>query len=1112
MIGEIICVGTELLLGDIVNTNAAYLSAQLSDLGINLYNQTVIGDNPARLKKSVASALKNCDIVILTGGLGPTSDDITKETVAELLGLKLTENKQILLNIENYFAKQGRAVPSGVTKQALVPTGATILKNDFGTAPGLLIETDGKKIILLPGPPREMQPMFENEVKPLLRAISDNVIISKNLYVYGMGESEVANAIGEKILGNSNPTVATYAKDGVVQIRVTANGKSENEATFKLNSVTSEINRILGDAIYSEQHEGLQKVAVNLLLKKELKVATAESCTAGMLSKSITEVSGSSNVFEMGVSAYANDIKIRVLNVPKETIALRGAVSPETAALMAKGVRNAAASDIGIGITGVAGPKPSENKPVGLVYIALTDGKNIWVRKLNAAYNNDRERVRGAATLAALDLIRRYCISSPYTLSGGVSLGDALEVHTSAFDFAIPEEAKQVKEVTDKTNAFKAPVPILEFGSDETDELIELLLKDDHIASEDEVLPISEDATLEENLNYISDAEPEADKKPNKFINILKRFLPWKNDPLKEIIRKSIFLVALIVFIVTGVYLINYFNQGSVNETKVNEARETYSTTNNGVNNKGMFLKFEALMEQNSDVCGWLSIDGTKIDYPVYQTDNNDFYVTHDMNKETSRYGAIFADCNATIQKNKQSQNIVLYGHNMIDGSMFGGILDYTKLNFYKQNPLIDFDTLYHSNTYKVFAVIVTNVKEEDDNGYVFNYMQNRFSSANNFLNWAENVKVRSVIDTGVDVIGTDEVITLSTCSYQFDDARTVVFARKVREGESMHVNTNKAQYNKSPLYPQAYYDKNGGKKPNIEIKIHTDEQEEITSDFESTSSKVTENATNDNHVNDVDNAQKPDNLERVSVANYVGLELKEAIEKINDQGLYISSVEYNGTDAKDNKVLAQSIREGASVSEGTGIVLTVNGTPVKITVPDFVGLSLKKAEAKANKVGLTFSVMAKASKEKKNTVIMQSVKPDTVTEERSMVIYVSNGRNEVPDVIGKKTAKAKKIMEKAGFKVKVVKIETTDKKQIGVVCSQSVTPSTYSPITETISLFVGKKKSSTDTDSKDSSSAASSTTTSSEASSEATTSSTVSEEASSVVSDTSVSSETSQP
>ncbi len=1070
MVGEIICVGTELLLGDIVNTNAAFLSAQLSELGINLYNQTVIGDNSQRLAKSVSSALKNCDIIILTGGLGPTSDDITKETVAELLGLKLIQDKKVLLDIENYYAKQSRAIPSGVLKQALVPEGATVLKNDFGTAPGLLLQADGKKIILLPGPPREMQPMFQNVVKPILRAESDSIITTKNFYVYGMGESEVANAIGEKLLGGSNPTVATYAKDGVVQVRVTASGKNETETNFKLNSVTTEISNILGDAIYSQDKLGLQNVAVELLLEKGLKVATAESCTAGMLSKSITEVSGSSNVFEMGVSAYANDIKIRVLKVPKETIALRGAVSSETAALMAKGVREAANADIGIGITGVAGPEPSENKPVGLVYIALADKANVWVRKINAAYGNDRERVRNAATLAALDLIRRYAISSPTILGNGVSLGDKLLICSNASDFIIPDEAKIIKKV-DEPKQFKAPVPIMEFNNSNTDELVELLLNDEEPLLED-VLPTDNIITTEESFNYIADIGDEQEEKdtkqPNAFTKFLKHLLPWKNDPAKEIIRKLIFLIALITFVATGIYLIGYFGQGRENEGMVNDAREIYNAADDSVNNKGMLVRFEALYNKNSDICGWLSIDGTKIDYPVYQTKDNDFYVTHDMNKQESRYGAVFADSNALLKKDKRSQNIVLYGHNMIDGSMFGGILDYTKLSFYKTNPLINFDTLYSTNTYKVFAVIITNSKKQDDNGYIFNYMKHTFSSENNFLIWAENVKARSIINTGVDIKGTDEIIALSTCSYEFDDARTVVFARKVREGESLHVNTKASKYNPSPLYPQAYYDKNGGKKPDIKIEIPTDEaqqedNEKIESEEENkkgTSSKdkevlsILENSNIDEEI--LEDAHLPEDLPTVTVSNYVGMELQDAIKKISEQGLYISNVEYDDSDEETNIVLVQSIAEDIQIDGGSGISLLVSGKPLKISVPDFVGLSLNEAKEKANEAGMTLNVMTLPSKEKENTVLIQSIDPNTETQEHSVLIFISNGKNEVPDVVGLTTKEAKETLTASGFKVEVVEEETDDETLVGVVFEQSNKPYELSNTDETLVIYVG--------------------------------------------------------
>lgn len=1064
MIGEIICVGTELLLGDIVNTNAAFLSAQLSELGINLYNQTVIGDNPARLSKCISSALKSCDILILTGGLGPTLDDITKETVAEVCGLDLIEDKSVLLDLENYYARQNRAIPSGVEKQALVPKGASIIKNKFGTAPGLLVNYGEKKIIMLPGPPREMQPMFLNEVKPLLLSITDNLIISNSLYVYGMGESEVANRLGKKLLNSKNPTVATYAKDSEVQVRVTVSSTSKGEANALLNSTVNSIKSILGDAIYSNTESGLQNTAVALLNKKKLKVATAESCTAGMLSKSITEVSGSSNVFEMGISAYANDIKIKVLNVPKEIIATRGAVSAETAALMAKGIRDAANSDIGIGITGVAGPTSSENKPVGLVYISLTDGKNIWVRKLNAAFNNDRERVRNAATLAALDLIRRYCLSTPQIMGGGTTLGDKLVVCTSPFDFTYPIIEEKEPEQTEIKIEGKPPIPVMEFQSDESDELIKLLLKDEELIEQTE-LPQAED-----NIAYIT--EHIEKKEQNAFIRFLKSILPWKNDPVKEIIRKIILLIALITFISTGIYLINYFNQGNINGDLVSDARAIYTAGGDALNKDGMLIKFEELYKKNNDICGWLAIDGTKIDYPVYQTNDNEFYVTHDMSKSPSRYGAIFADTNATIAKDTRSKNIVLYGHNMLDHSMFGGILDYTKLSFYKENPLIEFDSLYDSNTYKVFAVIVTNVNKEDDNGYVFNYIQNRFSSESNFLNWIENIKVRSVINTGVGVIGSDEIITLSTCSYQFDDARTVVFARKVRQGESMHTNTSNAKYNKIPLYPQAYYDKNGGKKPDIEIEQYTGtlsttvEKIEVTSSITANTSSINE----DNLDNTKNDKPEDTNAKKIKVSNYVGLSLLEAIEKINEQGLHVESVEYNGEDVDENKVLAQNVKENQMIAEGSGIVLTVSGNAKEITVPDFVGMTLKEAENKASEVGLSLSVMSIGSKLKKNTVLIQSVPAETVTEERSIIIYISNGTNEVPDVIGLKTSKAKQEMKKFGFSVKVKKKEVTDSSQVGIIVSLSVTPHTYASTTKKIVLYEGKKKSSVSGDKESSS------------------------------------------
>lgn len=1037
MNGEIICVGTELLLGNTINTNASFLASRLATLGINIYNQTVVGDNKSRLQKTFSEALQRSDLVIFSGGLGPTSDDITKESVAEVLGLKMHLNTELESKIEDYFLKQKRYIPKGVKKQALVIDGAEIFKNDYGTAAGMGIEVNNKRIILLPGPPRELMPMFDRYVTDYLRPFSGAVIVSEVLRVYGIGESEVAQKIGNKLLNSANPTVATYAKTCETQVRITASGKNEFAAKNAIKGASYQIKTRLGDYVYSDKDENLSEILVNLLKEKGLKISSAESCTAGMVSKAITDISGSSRVFEMGISAYSNEIKQKTLNVPKTVIDTVGAVSPEVAAFMAKGIRDAANSDIGIGITGVAGPDPSEGKPVGLVYIALTDGKGIWIRRLTAAFENDRDRVREAATFAALDLARRWTAAYPETLSGGAETNGELIVNDSAEAFAIPKKGINRENQTEVT---MNDIPNTEDFITETPDV------------SDNSAPQADSAK-----EYIASDETyfKADyEKPSILKRISDFTIPKKGDPLSEKIRKTVLIIAAIVFIVAGIYLINYSLKGYFNENKTDSARSVYNAADNGYNDDGMLIRFEELYKKNQDIKGWVRIDGTKVDYPVYQTDDNEFYVTHDLNKETSRYGAIFADSNAKITIDGNSKNVVLYGHNMIDDSMFGSLPEYKNIEYYRDNPLIRFDTLYNSDNYKIFAVIVTNVDKKDDNGYVFNYTQNAFSSANNFMNWIENVTVRSIINTDVDVRQTDSILTLSTCSYEFDNARTVIFARKLRDGESLYVNTSAASYNENPLYPQAYYDKNGGKKPDLKIEYYSDTAEKlqyVENKIDGYTGGSGETYTSD----DIDTSVEK---KKITVEDYVGLSLSTAIYKINNSGLYISGIEYDGDNGNRNEVLSQSIKAGEEIEEGTGIILKVSGSAVKITVPDFVGMTMDEAREKASETGLTASIVVISSSKPKDTVVMQSVSPKTVVEERSVTIYISNGRAVVPNVLGLTEAKAKAALKKSGFKTKVITTPTILDEQVGIVCKQTAVSGIYLSTGETVTIYVGKK------------------------------------------------------
>lgn len=1071
MNGEIICVGTELLLGNIVNTNAQYLGQELAELGINMYNQSVVGDNPERLKATLKEAMERSDVVILTGGLGPTADDITKETVAEMVGEELFVREDVLHKLEHYYARQGRIMPKGVEKQALIPEGAEMFPNDVGTAPGFAIEKNGCKIITIPGPPREMKTMFDGYVKPYLKGVSGRSILSNDLHIYGMGESEVEALLGE-LLEGSNPTAATYAKLGEVTVRVTASAETEAEADLMKEELTRKIADKLGSVLYLVGEGDLSLAAVETLKAKGLKVATAESCTAGMVSKSLTDISGSSAVFEMGVSAYANDIKKKVLGVPQSVLDTYGAVSAETAAIMAKGVRTVSSSDIGIGITGVAGPEPSEGKPVGLVYVGMTDGERVWIRELNAAFGNDREKVRAYATLAALDMIRRYAAAYPRTLGGGAALGEDIKIFRKADDFTLPEGASvmglaslakvlelenEVKKTEDEKETTTAPTPEEIEAMKGMDMIGFVPDPDAHIGYED-VAVETYDFITEEGSETEEAEENTSPKKDSLPLRILKYFIPWKGDRVAEVIRKIVFFIALVVFIATGIYLINYMRQGGINEGLVDEAREVYTTTEEGTDDNGMLLKYGELYKQNPDIVGWIKISGTKVDYPVYKTDDNDFYVTHDMSRNESRYGAIFADCNAEISPDGNSKNLVLYGHNMIDDSMFGSLLEYNDISFYRQNPVIDFGTIYGEGEYKIFAVVITNANKEQDKGKVFNYRRNSFSSDNNFLYWIENVKVRSIINTDVDILPTDEILTLSTCSYEFEEARTVVFARKIRQGESRRVNTAAAKKNPQPLFPQAYYDKHGGKKPDIEIEYQS------TAGLESTATRIEAFTAEGEKVEITeeeleagkDTEDAP--IEFVEVGNYVGLSLTSAIYKINEAGLYISSVEYLGTNENLNTVMRQSVKKGSEVARGSAIELTVSGTEEEVTIPDFIGLELKDAEELANETGITLSLVMCASVEKKNTVIMQSAEPKSVTKDRYVVLYVSNGRNKVPDVVKLSQKDAKERLEQAGFKVKVKKAGTLDATQIGYVMSQDVNGGEYHYMDETVTIYVGKK------------------------------------------------------
>jgi nicotinamide-nucleotide amidase len=407
MTAEILCVGTELLLGDIVNTNAAFLARELANLGIFTYYQTVVGDNPERLSKALKEAFSRVDIVIMTGGLGPTYDDLTKETVAEYFGRKMQMHEDSLENLVCIFQHFNRPMTENNKKQAMMPEGAIVFHNDQGTAPGLALEGDGKIAIMMPGPPREMKPMFLDRVVPYLSKLSNVTLVSKNIHFFGIGESALEDQLKAIMTSYTNPTIAPYAKDGEVLLRVTASAKDRVTAEKMIIPVIKEIYGEVGKYIYGINVDSLQNALVMALKEKKKTLAVAESCTGGYVAKRITEIPGASEVFGCGVCTYSNEMKTKLLGVNKETLNSFGAVSHETAAEMAQGVRKLSGADIGISVTGIAGPDGgTPEKPVGLTYIGVDSEtyKDVLELRLSRGYASEREIIRYIAASHALHL------------------------------------------------------------------------------------------------------------------------------------------------------------------------------------------------------------------------------------------------------------------------------------------------------------------------------------------------------------------------------------------------------------------------------------------------------------------------------------------------------------------------------------------------------------------------------------------------------------------------------------------------------------------------------------------------------------------------------------
>lgn len=412
---ELIAVGTELLLGNIANTDAQMISQGLSALGITVHNHTVVGDNPERLADALEIARRRADIIITTGGLGPTYDDLTKQTICKTFGRELELHQDILDEISRWFeTKMGKKMPANNIQQAMLPVNCTIFDNPVGTAPGCAFEEGGVHVLMLPGPPFECRYMFENRAVPYLEKLTDGVIVSHEIRIFGMGESSVEEKLYEPMTKLTNPTLAPYAKPNEVMLRATAKADTPEAAEKLLQPLVAQVRETLGDVVYGVDVESLEEVVSALLKKDRLTLSAAESCTGGLIAKRITDLPGASEVFRGGIVSYTNGVKTGALGVPEAVLEESGAVSEPVARAMAEGCRRVCGSDLAVSVTGVAGPDSDDRgTEVGTVFIALASDSGTICRRFSCGKGRGRDRVRTSAAQYAFDMIRRFLLGLP---------------------------------------------------------------------------------------------------------------------------------------------------------------------------------------------------------------------------------------------------------------------------------------------------------------------------------------------------------------------------------------------------------------------------------------------------------------------------------------------------------------------------------------------------------------------------------------------------------------------------------------------------------------------------------------------------------------------------
>ncbi len=646
-------------------------------------------------------------------------------------------------------------------------------------------------------------PYFSKEFRRSLSRVQINL--------FGISPQETTS--GLEIVKRKYKVNSSLSSSGsVTGITVYSCAKTFSESDNACSNAIAELKSIFGHNIFEMGSRTLAEVTVDLLRKTALTVATAESCTGGFLSETITSVSGASQVLELGVCAYSNRVKQETLGIDSQVLTAFGAISKETAVALAERVKKISGAGLGVGITGVAGPSSCEGKPVGTVYVALTDGNKHWIRSLNMSPDSTRDQIREFAVATALDLIRRYCIVSPQTLSGFCTTDKLTVLDQQPSIYFAPAKTEN-EDISTPSNSFTYNENTNFFtDNEEISDSVEIQAND---SENDEGYLLQNDT--EEYVPF-----KKKDKKSCIIFPLFKKIVSfYKNGNNLQRAVKITFTVFAALLLVFCIFMAVFFGNIFRDRSQLKNAQESFSANAS--------LCFDTLKNNNGDFKGWLYINNSQINNPVYQSLDNSYYVNHNMNKQKSRYGALYFDYRSNLTKSK---NLVIYGQNLDDGSMFGSLSDYLSISNITKNQNITLTLSDGTAKYKVFAVLIMNSKAQDDNGYLFEFTKSEFKDSTSFNSWLNELNERNLYICNADITYEDSLLTLVTTNNAFENARLVVMAKKVNENEKDHTFT----VNPSPRYPQKWFDERKldatwSSPKKIQSSSQTDSSEESSSE-----------------------------------------------------------------------------------------------------------------------------------------------------------------------------------------------------------------------------------------------------------------------------------------